>query len=560
MAKIYSLKISNYRGIKEFEQVFGLSNFICLIGRGDCGKTTILNSIYSALCPNWNYSFYDTDFYNGDIEIPINIEVSLYDLPKELLSESKYGLHKRLLNSKGEIIDDLTQEDSPKNIDILSIRLEVNKDLEPKWHIVNERDKPDFIEMKSADRAKLNVFYISDFLDRHFSWSKGNPLYSLLKKDGTSENRNDAIIDAFRDAKKKIDDSSFDYLNNVLDKVKVNAKSYGIDISEINTTIDFKDISINEGKVCLHDDKIPFRLKGKGSKRLLSIAIQTELSKLGGIILIDEIEQGLEPDRVRFLAKTLKEQNEGQIFLTTHSNNVIVELDAINLFLMRNNAPSLFKFQEQFQGCLRSNAEAFFSKRILVGEGATEVGVCRALNNHRISSGETNFPILGISIVDGKGKNFINYCKIFKSAGYDVCVLCDSDEADTNKQKEKLRELGIVIIDCQYEKSIESQLLSELPWTAVQKLIDYAVEIKGIESIMSVIKDQLGYDLPRDWRNSESEDLRLLFGKVAKDKSWYKNIEHGEYLGKVWFDSIDQMQNNHLSKQYSYLIDWIENV
>lgn len=570
MAKIYSLKISNYRGIQSFEQVFGQSDFICLIGRGDSGKTTILNAIYSVLYPNWNLSFYDTDFYDGDIESPINIEASLYDLPDELLSESKYGLHKRLLNLKGEIIDDLSQEDSPENKDILTVRLEVSKDLEPKWYIVNERDKPDFVEMKTSDRAKLNVFYISDFLDRHFSWSKGNPLYSLLKRAGATENNDDVIIDAFREAKRQIDNSSFNHLNEVLIQVKENAQRYGVDITDINTTIDFKDISINEGKVCLHDDKIPFRLKGKGSKRLLSMAIQTELAKSGGIILIDEIEQGLEPDRVRFLAKTLKEQNKGQVFITTHSSNVIVELDATNLFMMRNNASGLFKFEKEFQGCLRSNAEAFFSKRILVGEGATEVGICRALDRHRIKKGDANFPVLGISIVDGKGKNFINYCKMFMLAGYDVCVLCDSDEDDTNKQKDGLRERGIVIVDCQKNESIEYQLFSELPWGDVQKLIDYAIEIKGEESINTLVSNQYESPLDDNWRNNDSSEIRNALSKAStlkvkkenkpiEDKSWFKNIHHGEFIGKVWFEALPQM-NNHLTKQYTDLINWIENV
>lgn len=571
MAKIYSLKISNYRGIQSFEQVFGQSDFICLIGRGDSGKTTILNAIYSVLCPNWNLSFYDTDFYNGDIESPINIEASLYDLPDELLSESKYGLHKRLLNSEGEIIDDLSQEDSPENKDILTVRLEVSKDLEPKWYIVNERDKPDFVEMKTSDRAKLNVFYISDFLDRHFSWSKGNPLYSLLKRAGATENNDDVIIDAFREAKRQIDNSSFNHLNEVLNQVKENAQRYGVDITDINTTIDFKDISTNEGKVCLHDDKIPFRLKGKGSKRLLSMAIQTELAKSGGIILIDEIEQGLEPDRVRFLSKTLKEQNKGQVFITTHSSNVIVELDAINLFLMRNSAPCLFKFEEEFQGCLRNNPEAFFSKRILIGEGATEVGICRALDRYRISNELINFPILGISIVDGKGKNFVNYCKMFKNAGYDVCVLCDSDEKDTNKQKDGLRELGVVIVDCQEDKSIEYQLFSELPWGDVQKLVEYADELNGEPSINALVSNQYGSLMDENWRNNDSPEIRTALSKAStlkekkenkppKDKSWFKKIHHGEFMGQVWFESLPQMHNNHLTKQYADLIKWIDNV
>lgn len=66
MAKIHTLKIENYRRIDRFEYVFGDESFICLIGRGDSGKSTILNAIAAVLTPSWNYQFYDTDFYNVD--------------------------------------------------------------------------------------------------------------------------------------------------------------------------------------------------------------------------------------------------------------------------------------------------------------------------------------------------------------------------------------------------------------------------------------------------------------------------------------------------------------
>ena len=82
MAKIHTLKIKNFRGFESFEHVFGFSNFICLIGRGDSGKTTILEAISRVLSPSWNLSFYDTDFYNCDISNPIEIEVTLYEVPK----------------------------------------------------------------------------------------------------------------------------------------------------------------------------------------------------------------------------------------------------------------------------------------------------------------------------------------------------------------------------------------------------------------------------------------------------------------------------------------------
>jgi ABC-type polysaccharide/polyol phosphate transport system ATPase subunit len=106
MAKIHTLKISNFKGLEKFKHVFGMTDFVCLIGRGDSGKTTILEAISAVLSPNWNLTFYDTDFFNGDITNPIEIEVSLYDLPATLIQESKYGLFIRGLDLSTNLIHD----------------------------------------------------------------------------------------------------------------------------------------------------------------------------------------------------------------------------------------------------------------------------------------------------------------------------------------------------------------------------------------------------------------------------------------------------------------------
>ena len=94
MAKIIQLDIKNYRGIEDLSLKFERDkNLICLIGRGDSGKTTILDAISSVLSPSWNLGFYDTDFYNCDYSHDIEITVSLIEFPEKLLSESKFGLY-----------------------------------------------------------------------------------------------------------------------------------------------------------------------------------------------------------------------------------------------------------------------------------------------------------------------------------------------------------------------------------------------------------------------------------------------------------------------------------
>jgi putative ATP-dependent endonuclease of OLD family len=571
MAKIYSLKIDNYRGVKNFKQVFGFTNFVCLIGRGDSGKTTILDAISKVLSPNWNLPLIDTDFYNSDIENPIQIEVTLYDLPDKLTTEDKYGLYTRCLNrGTGEISKSMNDDDES----VLTLKLIVESDLEPKWYIEDNQQAPK--EIKARDRAMFNTFLVSDYVDKHFSWNYGSPLYALLKqeKKDTSDNKN-IIINSLRAAKVDIDKNpAFDYLNTTIEKLKTQITKLGIDIG-VNTqaSIDVRDLFMKDGKVCLHEATIPFRLKGKGAKRLISIAIQTALVEDGGIILIDEIEQGLEPDRAQHLANALMKSEKSQIFITTHSRDVLVELSAKYLFLMKSNAERLIAFNEEIQGLLRISPEAFFAKRILLCEGATEVGFCRSLNNYRIEEKKKeNLSLKGIRIVNGGGSSQVKYAKQFIIAKFDVCLFCDSDVSTVNDQKEDLKRQGINIVDCGEGYSLEQQLFNDLPWEGVKELVNYRIMEKSENSVIQSIEADYDHKLDQDWLEKDDKQLRLRLGivsskitKIVREeekviKEWFKRIDHGMFLGEICCKYFDEMDDSkQIKKQIKEISDWIDN-
>jgi putative AbiEii toxin of type IV toxin-antitoxin system len=364
-----------------------------------------------------------------------------------------------------------------ENLAILSVSLTVGQNLEPKWEVVNNR-KQENIMFKAADRAKLNCFMISDYVDRHFSWNKGNPLYSLLKiNDGSFDDTDkNVVLDAIRNAKDIIDEHEHETLKNTTKDVINQASALGLDITRSKTSIDFRDIFFREGRVCLHDDKIPFRLKGKGSKRLISIAIQMSLAKHGGIILIDEIEQGLEPDRIKLLARTLKHNGVGQIFITTHSRDAITEINAGDIVVIHSDKKNEIMVgklldcdNDKLQATVRACPEAFFSKKIIVCEGATEVGICRALDKYRQNKSQQLMSFNDCAYVDGTGHSLVERADELDQAGLEVALLCDSDDSQVNDSKSALIENDIDIFDCEPDNSIEQQVFDNLPWEAVKK-------------------------------------------------------------------------------------------
>jgi putative ATP-dependent endonuclease of the OLD family len=438
MAKIIQLDIKNYRGIKNLHLEFKTDqNLISLIGRGDSGKTTILDAISSVLTPSWNLNFFDTDFYDCDHNQELEIIVSLINIPEKLLSENKYGLYIRAFNMQNnEIIDDIAIEDLSGNLHpALTIKLTVDNSLEPNWVVTNSREQHDK-PISGVDRALLNCYMVSDYVDRHFSWNKGNPLYALLKSTESNENSDSSniVIQYLRKAKEEIDKNDFKSLDITTELIKSQAAKLGLDISDTTTTLDSRELSIKDGRISLHENSVPFRLKGKGSKRLASIAIQSALVRIGGIMLIDEVEQGLEPDRVKQAIRSLKEHQAGQIFITTHSRDAITELGAEPLlFLLKDKntdvieTRSFGQTQEDLQKTIRACPEAFFAQKVIICEGATEVGVCRALDKWRKRNSKQQMSFKDCAYIDGTGNTIVERVNEIKGVGIKTALFCDSD-------------------------------------------------------------------------------------------------------------------------------------
>ncbi|MCK9160734.1 MAG: AAA family ATPase [Prevotella sp.] len=563
MSKIYSLSIKHFRSIENFQQVFGTTNCVVLIGRGDSGKTTLLKAISAVLSPSWNYTFNDYDFTNMDTSIPIQIEVTLIDVYEDLLDIKKYGEYIQLLKEGGTIDPNIENED-PNDKIALKIRLTVTDTLEPNWEVVSDRDIGNKI-ITASDRAKLNMFMVSDYIDNHFAYSKGSPLYSsiknsLEKKD--KENLERRIVDIGRSIFNSVKDlKPFDEFKETSIKIKKDAQALGLTISDLTTLLEFKNNAYSESNIVLHSLNIPFKLNGKGSKRLLSLAIQYGLAEDGGIVLIDEIEQGLEPDRVRNLTRKLARLTTGQVFITTHSRDVVLEPDAEQIFLMRKGEDHLFTFDEDLQGKLRSKPEAFFAKRIICCEGATEEGIIRAISDDLQENRGYGIAVQGIVHIDcGGGDKFYTMAMSLKKCKFDVLVFCDDDNKDIEKSKNESDKANIESVRCKDGYSIEEQLFDDLPWDAICKLIEYVLNESPTRTDILPVRG-FPYRTVEELTSIESEDqenIRKILGKKAKRNGWYKRIDHGEFIGKVWVDNYDKLQTDCiLRKEFDGLKQWI---
>lgn len=569
MAQLYHLSVKHFRGLEDFEQIFS-KGITCIIGRGDSGKSTILDAISYVFCSSWSLHLNDSDFTGCDTSSPIIIEGTVVDVPPELVE--KFGNHIRGIGKDGRLIDDMESADAVTAQPALTIQLKVGKDLEPTWSVVSYHgEEPSII--KAADRGKLNVFAVSDYTDRHFSLNKGNPLYSLYKQlnDGAIPDDENKVLDVVREAKTAFDASINDKFDAVINKLKEEASSLGITLKDMKAMLDHKDIAISENKVSIHENGVPFRLKGKGSKRLLSLAIQLSLTNPSGVILIDEIEQGLEPDRAQHLVSVLSRHTDKQVIITTHSSNVIVEIPCESLFIMRSGAKRLLHVEGKLQGSIRKNPEAFFAEKVLVCEGATEVGICRAINKWRQESGKASAACKGARFADGEGRHLDEYVVGFRNLSFTTGLFCDSDDDEINKQKQAFVSQGIELIDSDSNNAIENQVFKDVSWTTVKELIPIAIhkimeddgksQEKAEESVFRSTNARLINKMAsiENWYDMENDELRIALGETAKEKKWYKQQSYGERLGQIVLKHYGELAEGcKLKNEIDAISNWID--
>lgn len=466
MSHIKNISIQNYRVIQNLYQDFGEEKFIVLIGRGDSGKSTILSAIHAVLSPSWNLSFTDLDFYNQDTNSPIIIEVTVTELPVEFLKETKYGLY---------LLNDLATDDSQSNY-FIKVCLTVDETLEPHW-VVKARPESSMEDkiISAADRALLAVNYITDYTDNQFSYNRQSPLYALTKariEDGTTIERIKSSL--LRSMTAEVEQGNhLSPLNPPLEDLKKTATLLGLDIKELKAQIDIKENPYTGNSIALHNGSLPYRLQGKGSKRLMSIAIQSELTKQGGIVLVDELEQGLEPDRIVTLVRILKAVEHGQVFVTTHSVNVAIEAAWHNLFVVNKEAKQLYQIPQDLDGCRRTNPQALFAKIVICCEGKTEFGFVRGIDTWLRKNNMPPFSSKGIICVDANGGDkMYTYAVRLKQLGINSCVFADDDKPEELHEKKKdATTLGIPLYLCEKSLCLEAQVIKDIPWSKVTEIL-----------------------------------------------------------------------------------------
>ena len=530
----------------------------CLIGPGDSGKSTLMTAIEYALWPSYALSITDNDFHRGNLEAEIVIRVWVVNPPLILRTDNKHFAHLQGFDGTRVLPDPSEEEDDPT---VLQIELRVAGDLEPAWSVVKPplQSRP----IRAADRSSLGMSRIGEDLEKHLRWTRGS---ALMRLTTDAANAQDIVRSASRSARSGTSGRLREALAGITSPI--DEVAHRLRALPTGTTLvadsDLDSTTRGLGQVTLHTDQdVPITRSGQGTQRLVAVSAQLSSVRQPGILLCDELEHGLEPHRVQHLLGAMKQHvakgTLTQVVLTTHSPRAIRELSADQLqrvLIGADGVPEVRPFTPAWQGTIRAAAEALLSPRVIVCEGATEVGLVRGL----VSALQKQEPAQYASVepTDAHSSSaLVRYANQLNGMGYEVAAFYDLD-----KEPKDLDKLKPAVARFAQERghAAEHQIFTDLSTAGVREAVDLAKSLLGFDDA------QLAQKLVS--RGCSSSDVATLqvggpaiprvvrrqLAQTAIADGWFKRVDKGEDLVQACLPHLD---GTYLGRMFARMQAWM---
>lgn len=553
--RVRRIEIQNFRGIKSLDfRIPHDKKFICLVGPGDSTKSTIIEAINFTLGERWSLSLSDTDFYNAKIDDPIVIRIALADLPGDIRTHSLFGLHLSGIDADGEWQHDPVDEVEPCVI----VELRVDKEMEPTWSIYRPGGV-DNIPIGSGLRRKFSVFKIDDRIDNHLRWTRSSALTRLTD---STHGASGTLATALVAARVAVNGAITPELQTLTDTIGARLGELGSgNFDDLKPGLDTS-LSTAGGNLALFEGDVPLTSFGLGTRRLAGIATQEMASQNKSIILIDEVEYGLEPHRLVHLLKHLRSDTQhAQVFVTTHSPVAVEQLESSDLAVVRcvdgaatsQLVPSDLKFA---QATLRGGPSSFLAKKIIVTEGKTEFGLLLSMVDnwdiHAAAADRATSAANGVAIANGNGSVAPTRAAVLAKLGYEVALFIDNDDRGIDVAVRAAEAAGASIIRWGTGNATEDEMVNAMDASMLTKLLALAVDVRVDEA--TVKSDLLnatsqgprisGLDVEA-WIGDEGfslESARSLIAKAALKSKWFKNVGAGRTLGNFITENATELR------------------
>ena len=436
---IRKLLVRRFRGIEKLDwrPEPGMN---VILGGGDVGKTTVLDAIALLLSPSNASVVSEADYWRCDTTQDFEIEaVAQFPESFEISTQRRFnwpwawnGENAVVPAANADGADDMAAPSDP----VYRIRVRGTSELELVWEIVQPDDEVSHFSV--ALRRKIGLVRLSadERNDRDLRLVYGSALDRLLgdaalrSRIGTQVSKVDIQESLNGEGKSAIE---------TLDKRLLGAALPGALKLGLTTS---QGISIGAliGLLASKDGvSLPLSSWGAGTRRMAALEIASSAEKNVCVVIVDEIERGLEPYRLRKLMNNLSSATH-QSFVTTHSPVAISCVRDAHLWYLDAYGHIGALIYENISKQQRREPETFLSKLAVIAEGPTEVGFLRFLLKKAFATDPLDH---GVRVCDGQGNQAtLALLEALSSAGLAFAGFADNEGTSPGRWLEVKKALG----------------------------------------------------------------------------------------------------------------------
>lgn len=433
-AQIRKLSIQRFRGIKSLTWL-PAEGMNVILGGGDVGKTTVLDAIALLFSPSNTVVISEADYWARDSaqEFVIEAVMTLSDATG-IGSQNTFawpwawnGQDALVPSAEGE--GDLPAPGEP----VYRVRVRGTTELELAWEVMQPNDE--FDHFSTAVRRRIGLVRMSadERNDRDLRLVYGSALDRLLAdnalrarigKQVAGLNLHESLNDKGREAIESLD-------------VRMSDAALPSELKLGLTTSQGLSIGALIGLMATKNGvALPLSSWGAGTRRMAALEIASSTDKEASVTLIDEIERGLEPYRLRKLINILADQH-GQIFLTTHSPVAISCAEDAHLWYLDSLGSIGALPRDKIGPQQKRDPETFLARVAVIAEGPTEVGFLQYLLEKAFEGNPLDH---GVRVCDGQGNGAtLDLLETLASSGLLFAGLAD-DEGTAPERWKKLKE------------------------------------------------------------------------------------------------------------------------
>ena len=373
-AIIRHIGIERFRGIKSLKWNPAPAMNV-IVGGGDVGKTTVLEAIALLLSPSNTLNVSEADYWQRDCESEFVIQ-AIFSLPSssDISQQPKLALPWTWNGSDAvqpAMPDDGDDDMPPPSRPVYRFQVRGTAELEISWEIVQPNDEVD--PLPATLRRQIGVVRLGgdERNERDLRLVYGSALDRLLADKGL-KSRISQELAKFDLKQMLVEDANAALvrLDEALEKASLPSRlelgltgSQGLSIGSLIGLLAASDEGVS----------LPLANWGAGTRRMVTLQIAAASESETRVTVIDELERGLEPYRVRKLTQTLQSEAT-QSFVTTHSAVAISAADQAHLWYLDPDGHIGHLPREKISRQQDRDPETFLCRLAIIAEGQTEIG------------------------------------------------------------------------------------------------------------------------------------------------------------------------------------------